>query len=58
MEKESLSKLGKEARDIVTDFKGTITGICFYWGGNTRIGISRHGDAKEEWFDETRIEVK
>ena len=51
-------KLGKEARDIVTDFRGTITAICFYWGGNERIALTRKGDAKEEWFDAVRVEVK
>jgi hypothetical protein len=55
---EKLEKLGKEGRDIVSDFKGTITAVCFYWGGNERIALIRKGDAKEEWFDAVRVEIK
>lgn len=54
---ESKEKLGKFARDIVSNFQGTITAVCFYWGGNVRIGIMCKGDAKEEWFDEVRVEI-
>jgi hypothetical protein len=59
----SLSKLGHQGKDIVTGFSGIITAICFYWGSATRIAITPKVDnqgklAKEEWFDEPRIEVK
>jgi len=60
---EKLEKLGKPGRDIVTGFEGTVTGICFYWGGTIRIALTskkldeKSGETIEEWFDEVRVEV-
>jgi len=60
---DTLAKLGKSGRDIVTDFNGTITAVCFYWGGSIRLGITPKTPQdknllKEEWFDEARIEIE
>ena len=55
-------KLGVEARDKVTGFKGIVTGKAEYLTGCTQYGIvpktGKTGSMKStEWFDENRLEV-
>lgn len=54
-------KLGIEAKDIVTNFSGTITGYCSYLTGCDQFLISppvdkegKHVEAR--WYDVNRIE--
>lgn len=54
--------LGKEAKDIVTGFKGIITCRSQYLTGCNRYGIQpkmdKKGDVPEtRWYDENQIEI-
>ena len=55
-------KLGQEARDKITGFRGIVTGKAYYMYGCTRYcmvpKVSKDGKTGEsEWFDEGRIEI-
>jgi hypothetical protein len=55
-------KLGNEAEDIVTGFKGTVIGRARYFFGEIRIGIapkvSENGEIKgHEYFNAKRVKV-
>jgi hypothetical protein len=55
-------ELGQTARDIVTGFKGTVTGFCLYMTGCAQVCIVPQVNDKGEtvdgkWFDITRVEV-
>lgn len=62
MEKQRYEHFGKQGRDVVTGFTGTITAICTYWTGCEQLQvvppISDDGEKREGiWFDLQRIEV-
>ena len=53
---------GDEVEDIITGFKGTITGTCFYLTGcNQYLITAKSKDQSKEptalWYDERRIEL-
>ena len=57
-----MEKLGKEARDKITGFKGIIIGCCTYLYGCNQYGLAAKvgsdGKVGEAcWFDEGRIEI-
>lgn len=55
-------ELGKEAKDIVTGFKGIITSRTEYLTGCNRYGLqpkaNKEGKTDDpKWFDENQIEI-
>ena len=54
-------ELGQKAKDVITGFEGTITGIVTYLTGCKQVlitGQSKDGKpADSTWFDETRIKI-
>ena len=56
--------MGMEAKDIVTGFKGTVTGYCRYLTGCHQYLLMPKTDPKKPleapdgcWYDETRVEA-
>lgn len=53
--------MGKQGEDIITGFKGTVTGFCIYISGcNQVLLIPRNDPSKEKqpdgrWVDEQRV---
>ncbi len=55
-------KLGQKAQDVVTGFKGTITGLCYYITGCNQALLQPKVKADGErldgaWFDFDRLEI-
>ena len=52
--------LGCKARNKVTGFEGTVTGVIHYLTGCTHYGLTSMGTAKDEsktnWYDESEID--
>lgn len=62
MTNEFSNILGKQGKDKVTGFKGTITGVaCYLTGCNQYLlapKVKKDGSRVDgHWFDETRIEI-
>ena len=61
-EQQGFSHLGKQAKDVITGFAGTVMGYCLYLTGCHQILLSpkckEDGTCQDSrWFDLDRIEI-
>jgi len=56
-----MKNLGKQAEDIASGFKGTITAACVYLYGSTDYlvtdRVKEGGKMNQEWINESRLKI-